>query len=176
MKACGSYTNVLLLVSTVLSFVTGIIEKGRKDGWHDGVAILVALVLLVAFPSVGNYHHERKMAKKKLKNMEKLEVRVERGGNFQWISISNVVVGNIVLLEEGDRVPADGLLVSGGDLVLDEVLKPKINHERNPFLFSGSKVIKGHGRMLVTSVGDNTAMGKPLSLVTDQPKDRKSVV
>ncbi|KAF3969699.1 hypothetical protein CMV_006536 [Castanea mollissima] len=171
-KACGSYTNVLLLVSTVLSFVTGIIEKGRKDGWHDGVAILVALVLLVAFPSVGNYLHERKMAKKKLKNMEKLEVLVERGENSQWISISKVVVGNIVLLEEGDRVPADGLLVSREDLMVDEVLKSKINHERNPFLFSGSKVIKGKGRMLVTSVGDNTAMGKPLSLVTDQPNEK----
>ena len=172
MKACGSYTNVLLLVSTVLSFVTGIIEKGRKDGWHDGVAILFALVLLVAFPSVGNYHHERKMAKKKLKNMEKLEVLVERGENLQRISISKVVVGNVVRLNEGDRVPADGLLVSEGDLVLDEVLKSKINHKRNPFLFSGSKVIKGHGRMLVTSVGDNTAMGKPLSLVTDQPNEK----
>lgn len=172
MKACGSYTNVLLLVSTVLSFVTGIIEKGRKDGWHDGVAILVALVLLVAFPSVGNYHHERKMVKKKLKNMEKLEVLVERGENLQRISISKVVVGDIVRLKEGDRVPADGLLVSRDDLVLDEVLKSKINHKRNPFLFSGSKVIEGHGRMLVTSVGDNTAMGKPLSLVTDQPNEK----
>nr|POF23197.1 calcium-transporting atpase 12, plasma membrane-type [Quercus suber] len=172
LKACGSYTNVLLLVSTVLSFVTGIIEKGRKDGWHDGVAILVALVLLVAFPSVGNYHHERKMVKKKLKNMEKLEVLVERGENLQRISISKVVVGDIVRLKEGDRVPADGLLVSRDDLVLDEVLKSKINHKRNPFLFSGSKVIEGHGRMLVTSVGDNTAMGKPLSLVTDQPNEK----
>lgn len=172
MKACGSCTNVLLLASTVLSFVTGIIEKGRKDGWHDGVAILVALVLLVAFPSVGNYRHERKMAKKKLKNMEKLEVLVERGKNSQWISISKVVVGNIVLLKEGDRVPADGLLVSREDLAVDEVLKSKINHKRNPFLFSGSKVIKGRGRMLVTSVGDNTAMGKPLSLVTDQPNEK----
>lgn len=172
MKACGSCTNVLLLASTVLSFVTGIIEKGRKDGWHDGVAILVALVLLVAFPSAGNYRHERKMAKKKLKNMEKLEVLVERGKNSQWISISKVVVGNIVLLKEGDRVPADGLLVSREDLAVDEVLKSKINHKRNPFLFSGSKVIKGRGRMLVTSVGDNTAMGKPLSLVTDQPNEK----
>lgn len=172
MKACGSCTNVLLLASTVLSFVTGIIEKGRKDGWHDGVAILVALVLLVAFPSVGNYRHERKMAQKKLKNMEKLEVLVERGKNSQWISISKVVVGNIVLLKEGDRVPADGLLVSREDLAVDEVLKSKINHKRNPFLFSGSKVIKGRGRMLVTSVGDNTAMGKPLSLVTDQPNEK----
>lgn len=172
MKACGSCTNVLLLASTVLSFVTGIIEKGRKDGWHDGVAILVALVLLVAFPSVGNYRHERKMAQKKLKNMEKLEVLVERGKNSQWISISKVVVGNIVLLKEGDRVPADGLLVSREDLAVDEVLKSKINHKQNPFLFSGSKVIKGRGRMLVTSVGDNTAMGKPLSLVTDQPNEK----
>lgn len=170
-KACGSYTNVLLLVSTVLSFVTGIIEKGRKDGWHDGVAILVALVLLVAFPSVGNYNHERKMAKKKKKNMEKLEVLVESGEESQCISISKVVVGHIVRLNEGDRVPADGLLVSG-DLELDEVLKSKINHKRNPFLFSGSKVIKGDGKMLVTSVGDNTAMGKPPSLVTDQPNEK----
>lgn len=174
LKACGSCTNVLLLVSAGLSFATGIMEQGRKDGWHDGVAILAALVLLIAFPSVGNFLHERKKVRKLLKNMEKLEVKVERsGGQRQWIAINDVVVGDIVCLEKDDGVPADGLLVRGEGLVLDGGLKTKIkNRDQNPFLFSGSKVIQGHGRMFVTSVGEDTAMGKPLSLVRHEPNEK----
>uniref|UniRef100_A0A2N9FPB5 Uncharacterized protein n=1 Tax=Fagus sylvatica TaxID=28930 RepID=A0A2N9FPB5_FAGSY len=174
LKACGSCTNVLLLVSAGLSFATGIMEQGRKDGWHDGVAILAALVLLIAFPSVGNFLHERKKVRKLLKNMEKLKVNVERsGGQRQLIAINDVVVGDIVCLEKDDGVPADGLLVSGEGLVLDGGLKTKImNQDQNPFLFSGSKVIQGHGRMFVTSVGEDTAMGKPLSLVRNEPNEK----
>uniref|UniRef100_A0A2N9HSQ2 Uncharacterized protein n=1 Tax=Fagus sylvatica TaxID=28930 RepID=A0A2N9HSQ2_FAGSY len=174
LKACGSCTNVLLLVSAGLSFATGIMEQGRKDGWHDGVAILAALVLLIAFPSVGNFLHERKKVRKLLKNMEKLKVNVERsGGQRQLIAINDVVVGDIVCLEKDDGVPADGLLVSGEGLVLDGGLKTKImNQDQNPFLFSGSKVTQGHGRMFVTSVGEDTAMGKPLSLVRNEPNEK----
>ena len=146
-------------------------EQGRKDGWKDGVAIIVAVLLLIAFHSLGNFHHQRKMAKELLKNNKKLEVNVVRGGHPQLIAINDVVVGDIVRLKKDDCVPADGLLVRGEDLVLDGVLKRKINHD-NPFLFSGSKVIEGHGRMFVTSVGAKTAMGKPLSSVTRKPNEK----
>ncbi|KAG6662965.1 hypothetical protein CIPAW_03G279100 [Carya illinoinensis] len=169
---CFSYQNVLLFISAVLAFVIDIKEHGPKYGWHDGVAILVAAVLIVALFSVGKFLQEGKKKKTLLENMNKRDVEVVRSGALENTTISDVVVGDIVVLKMNNRVPADGLLVEGVDFEVDEVLKPKIDRDQNPFLFSGSKVIKGHGKMLVTSVGDNTAMGKVLSLVTHNPEEK----
>ncbi|KAG2719526.1 hypothetical protein I3760_03G270400 [Carya illinoinensis] len=171
---CFSYQNVFLFISAVLAFAIDIKEHGPKYGWHDGVAILVAAVLIIAFFSVGKFLQEGKKKKTLLENMNKRDVEVVRSGALPGIytTISDVVVGDIVVLKSNNRVPADGLLVEGEDLEVDEVLKPKIDRDQNPFLFSGSKVIKGRGRMLVTSVGDNTAMGKALSFVTHDPEEK----
>lgn len=164
---------MLLLISAALSFVTHGIEQGLKDGWPEGVKLLTAVVVLVAFHSVGNFLHGKKRVKKLLQNMKKLEVNVVRRGETRRVAISDVVQGDIVLLTEDERVPADGLLVRGDDLEVDEVMNSKINSDQNPFLFAGSKVTKGSGRMLVTSVGANTTMGKALSLVIHDPNEKR---
>jgi Ca2+-transporting ATPase len=161
LQACGKWTIFLLLVSAGFAFAIDIItEHGLEDGWHDGVAILVAVVLLVAFPSVGNFHRERKRVKKMLKNIRKLEVNVVRSGKRRWIAISDVVVGDVVHLKKDDRIPADGLFVQGENLVVDEFFNSKIDSDQNPFLVSGSKVVDGYCTMLVTPVAadNNTAM------------------
>jgi Ca2+-transporting ATPase len=159
LQACGKWTIFLLLVSAGFAFAIDITGHGLEDGWHDGVAILVAVVLLVAFPSVGNFHHERKRVKM-LNNIRKLEVKVVRSGKRRWIAISDVVVGDVVHLKKDDRIPADGLFVKGENLVVDEVFNSKIDRDQNPFLVSGSKVVDGHCTMLVTpvAVDNNTAM------------------
>jgi Ca2+-transporting ATPase len=160
LQACDKWTIFLLLVSAGFAFAIDITEHGLEDGWHDGVAILVAVVLLVAFPSVGNFHHERKRVKKMLKNIRKLEVNVVRSGKRRWIAISDVVVGDVVHLKKDDRIPADGLFVQGENLVVDEVFNSKIDSEQNPFLVSGSKVVEGRCTMLVTPVADDNNTAK----------------
>ncbi|KAJ0081379.1 hypothetical protein Patl1_09686 [Pistacia atlantica] len=71
----------------------------------------------------------------------------------------HVVVGDIVLLNKADPVPADGLFIDGQRLELDDALNSKI-YDQNPFCSNGEKVIDGEGRMLVTSVGLNTLSGE----------------
>jgi len=129
-------------------------------GGMTGLLFSFPFFLLVAFPSVGNFHHERKRVKKMLKNIRKLEVNVVRSGNPQQIAISDVVEGDVVHLKKYDRIPADGLFVQGENLVVDEVFNSKIDRYQNPFLVSGSKVVDGHCTMLVTpvAVDNNTAM------------------
>ncbi|KAF2292398.1 hypothetical protein GH714_021841 [Hevea brasiliensis] len=122
LKACYSHTIFMLLISAVLSFVIEITEQGPQYGWHDGVAILIAVFLLVTFTS----------------------------------GVSALAMGDLVPLKEGDTVLADGLFVDGETLVVDEVMNSKVDRETNPFLFSGWRVIEGHGRMLVITVGANT--------------------
>ncbi|XP_048435219.1 calcium-transporting ATPase 12, plasma membrane-type [Pyrus x bretschneideri] len=174
-EACNQYTIFFLLLSAGLSFAIEFMSQGVKYGWHDGVGILIAALLLIAFPSVGKYRYQRKLARKHLRYRSNLMVNVERSSTETTpITISGVVVGDIVHLQEGDRVPADGLFIDHGEeLVLDEVLRPKIDCENNPFVFSGSIVVKGRGRMIVTSISANTAFAEVLSLVADHnPKEK----
>lgn len=167
LKACNQYTIFLLFVSAGLQFAIEFMKQGVKQGWHEGVAILVAMLLLIAFPSIGNYRNERKIVKQ-LTERNKLLVNVERSGESIAVILSHVSVGDIVHLKKGDHAPADGLFIDHGvELVLDEVLSPKVECETNPFVLSGSKVIEGQGRMIVTSVGVNTAFAEMLSLVTE---------
>ncbi|XP_050383902.1 calcium-transporting ATPase 12, plasma membrane-type-like isoform X2 [Argentina anserina] len=142
-------------------------KQGVKQGWHDGVAILITVLVLVAFPSAGNYRKEKKKVKQLMERNKSL-VNVEKNGESRAVMVSNVSVGDIVHLKKGDQAPADGLFIDHGlELVLDEVLSPTIDFENNPFVLSGSKVIEGQGRMVVTSVGVNTAFAEMLSLVNE---------
>ncbi|PRQ52534.1 putative calcium-transporting ATPase [Rosa chinensis] len=176
LKACNHYTIFFLLGSAGLQFSIEFMKQGVKQGWHDGVAILVTVFLLVAFPSVGNYRNERKMVKQ-LMERNKFLVDVERNGESRAVMISHVSVGDIVHLKKGDHAPADGLFIDHGvELVLDEVLSPTIDFENNPFVLSGSKVIEGQGRMIVTSVGVDTAFAEMLSLVTEDPNPNRKTL
>ncbi|XP_059661208.1 calcium-transporting ATPase 12, plasma membrane-type-like [Cornus florida] len=169
LKACSSYTIFLLLISAVLSLVTQMFERSPKYGFQEGTIILVAVFFLVTCPAVKNFLEEQKLEKKMLMKEKNLEVKVTRNGKFKLVAVCDVVKGDMVILEEGDRIPGDGLFVAGAGLVLDEVLDPTIDSDRNPFLSFGSKVIKGNGRMIVTSVGTNTSMGKVMSTVNHNP-------
>ncbi|KAB2613473.1 calcium-transporting ATPase 12 [Pyrus ussuriensis x Pyrus communis] len=177
-EACNRYTIFFFFLSAGFSFAIEFMKQGVKDGWHDGVAILITAFLLIAFPTVQNYRNQRKSVQKHLLDRSKLMVNVERSSTEPTpITISGVVVGDIVHLKEGDRVLVDGLFIDQGEeLVVDEVLSPKIDCEQNPFVFSGSKVVKGRGRMIVTSVGANTAIADMLSLVSDRNPLEKTLL
>lgn len=164
-------------VSAGLAFAIDIMNQGAKYCWPDGVAILFAISMLVVCPSVSNFYHERKLVKKLLKDKNRLEVKVVRNRMSQRIAIYNVEVGDRVCLKKGDHVPADGLLLDGENLVLDEILNSKIDCVRNPFLFAGSKVMDGHGSMIVTSIGANSASGcEVLKLVSTHGSNEKKLV
>ncbi|KAJ4730196.1 Calcium-transporting ATPase [Melia azedarach] len=154
LKAGNNISICLLLVAASLSFVTGIMEQGAKDGWHDGVAILAAVFMLLIFPAVANSRRARKVEENLSKEKNQLGVKVVRNELPVSITISSLVEGDIVRLTKGDRVPADGLVVDNDGLVLDDVLNSKIDGERNPFLFS---------------VGANTALGNMLKLMIQDP-------
>lgn len=172
LKASNNFNILLLLVAAALSFVTGTIEQGPKDGWHDGAAILIAVFVLLTFPAVTNFRRARKLEKKQWEEKNKLEVKVVRSGREQLIAISNLLEGDVVRLAKGDRVPGDGLVVNSDGLMLDDVLNSEIDPDQNPFLFSGSKVMEGHGTMLLISVGGNIASGQVLRSVSQDPNEK----
>ncbi|KAK2631877.1 hypothetical protein EUGRSUZ_L02325 [Eucalyptus grandis] len=162
-KSCNSSTIFLLLIFAILSFAFGIKEKGPRTGWYEGALTLGAVILIVIVQSICEFRNEssRQLSVNQLWQNGDLKVHVLRGGCRQNICVSDVLLGDIVLLEKGDQVPADGLLIPAGSLEVDDKIDPIINNQ-NPFLFYGSKVTDGAGKMLVTSVGAETKLGNML--------------
>ncbi|XP_050290394.1 putative calcium-transporting ATPase 13, plasma membrane-type [Quercus robur] len=173
LKACNDWIIILLCVYAMLLLGFGIVMKSPKD-WHIGVITILFIMVLVVLHSLRKLWLERSRQMSRRQNtseMHQVEVEVIRGGSSQKVSISDVLLGDIVCLERGSLVPADGLLVSGEYIKLDDDLDSTINNE-NPFLFYGPKVIDGKGRMLVTSVGMNTTLGDLLNKVTYGPLNK----
>ncbi|RXH78208.1 hypothetical protein DVH24_001726 [Malus domestica] len=86
----------------------------------------------------------------------------------------------LVFLKTGDQVPADGLFLRGHSLRVDESSMTgesehvEVNGGQNPFLFSGTKVVDGHGEFLVASVGMNSTWGEMMSLISRDTSDQQT--
>ena len=175
----------ILLVAAGLSlFVTGLekwVLHNDEANFIDtiGVFIAVGLATLVGFFS------ERKSAKEfealnKIK--DDIPIRVVRNGQLDEVSIGDVVVGDVVEIESGDKIPADGMLLYASNLCVDQStftgesvpaqktattddwdmtsLSKEAKLGSDSFVARGSTVSDGRGRFLVTAVGDKTEMGK----------------
>ncbi|CAL5344369.1 unnamed protein product [Camellia sinensis] len=164
-NVCNKYLIFLLLLCAVLSIVFGILEEGLHTGWYEGAFVICAIIVLVSVPMIREYWYSwYQPRRKKLSKTREIAVHVFRGGSQHQISISNVVSGDIVWLNKGDQIPADGLFISGESLKLDDELESTID-DQNPFMFHGAKVINGKGKMLVVSIGKDTVWGEMMSNV-----------
>ncbi|GKD19976.1 calcium-transporting ATPase 12, plasma membrane-type-like protein [Tanacetum coccineum] len=147
----------------------GMKDNGAKDGWYEGISIFVAVFWNIVTSAVCNFRQEKKFHDLMSKTRYAIKMDAIRDGNRQKVSIFNIVVGDVIVLKIGDQVPADGLFINGHSLLIDESSMTggsdciAIDAINNPFLFSGSNVVDGSARMLVISVGMNTAWGKTMS-------------
>lgn len=111
---------------------------------------------------------------------EDREVKIVRGGTTVLINIYDILVGDILLLEAGDIVPVDGILAEGHDVRCDESSVTGESDTLNkipadlalensdagdtkncdPFILSGTKVLEGVGKCVVTAVGKNSCYGR----------------
>ena len=170
-KASKNHTVTLLLLFAALSLGFGIKEHGLKEGWYDGGSIFVAVILAISVAAVSNFR-QNSLFETLSKVSSNINVEVIRDGYRQQISIFEIVVGDVVCLIIGDQVPADGLFLDGHSLKVDESCLTgesehvEINSRHNPFLFSGTKVVRGYAQMLVTSVGMNTTWGELMSTIS----------
>ncbi|KAG5587934.1 hypothetical protein H5410_048368 [Solanum commersonii] len=112
-------TNMKLLIWGALSLVLGIKEDGPKEGWYDGGSIYVAGFLVIAVSSISKFRQNRQFDKLS-KVSKNISVEAVRKGRHQQISIFEIVVGDVICLKIGDQVPADGILVQGHSLQVDE--------------------------------------------------------
>ena len=160
------------LGSAASSLAFGIKENGIKQGWYDGGSIFVALFLVSVVSAIFHFRQNRQFDKL-TEVSNKIQIDVVRAGRRQQISIFEIVVGDVIFLKIGDQVPADGLFLDGHSLQVDESSmtgesdRVEVNCS-HPFLLSGTKVINGNARMLVTSVGMNTKWGEMMSTISSR--------
>ncbi|CAI9773178.1 unnamed protein product [Fraxinus pennsylvanica] len=160
-EGCNNYTIFLLSLAAVLSLSFGIKEEGVANGWFDGTILFVAIFVLVVFIGIRSYSqarwYQKKFQKQWFSEGRNGKVKVIRsGGPPLVVPSSDLRVGDIVCLQKGYQVPADGIFVDGQALQLNDGL---IDNKK-PFLFYGSRVIDGDARMIVTSVEMATVLGE----------------
>ena len=149
-----TFTNAILAAASLLSFIIGNII--------DGIFILSVLVINAIFGFVQEYKAEKSL--QKLKDYIKPTVRVIRNGRETQIPTIEIVPGDIIVLSEGDRIPADGKITTNKPIEIDESILtgesiPVIKNE-NDDVFLGTHITKGRGFLLVEQTGARTRFGK----------------
>ena len=173
---------IILLLAAVVSFVIAIVEQNAKEFFEP--ALILLIVILNAVIGVAQENKAEK-ALEALKNMSAPHARVIRNGEEKIIDASELVVGDIILLEAGDFVPADARLIRSVSLKSEEaaltgesvpaekdalaVVKENAPlGDRHNMVFSGCSITYGTATAVVTAIGMDTEMGKIANLLANE--------
>lgn len=160
----------------IASLIVNVLFTLHNIDWFETSGILIAILLATTISTISE--HSSKTAFEKLNTRAKTQAHVRRNGEICSLPTEDIVVGDIILLSAGDKISADGVLISG-NISLDQsaltgeskesskVPSPlyRINstEELSPSsvnsCLNGSLVSSGEGEMLVLKVGDNSFLG-----------------
>uniref|UniRef100_A0A8C8SHU5 Calcium-transporting ATPase n=1 Tax=Pelusios castaneus TaxID=367368 RepID=A0A8C8SHU5_9SAUR len=147
-------------------------EEGESEmGWIEGTAILLSVACVVLATAFNDWSKEKQFRGLQHRIEKEQKFAVIRDGQIFNIPINDIVVGDIVHIKYGDILPADGVLLQGNDLRMDESsLTGESDHVKktlsgDPMLLSGTHVLEGSGRMVITAVGVNSQTGIILTLL-----------
>ncbi|XP_047437908.1 plasma membrane calcium-transporting ATPase 2 isoform X3 [Mugil cephalus] len=140
-------------------------EGEAEAGWIEGAAILLSVVCVVLVTAFNDWSKEKQFRGLQSRIEQEQKFQVVRGSQVIQLPVADIVVGDIAQIKYGDLLPADGVLIQGNDLKIDESsLTGESDHvkksaDKDPMLLSGTHVMEGSGRMLVTAVGINSQTG-----------------
>ncbi|XP_018412230.1 PREDICTED: plasma membrane calcium-transporting ATPase 1 isoform X2 [Nanorana parkeri] len=140
-------------------------EEEGEAGWIEGAAILLSVVCVVLVTAFNDWSKEKQFRGLQNRIEQEQKFTVVRGGQVIQIPVADIVVGDIAQIKYGDLLPADGVLIQGNDLKIDESSltgesdQVKKNQEKDPLLLSGTHVMEGSGKMVVTAIGVNSQTG-----------------
>jgi P-type Ca2+ transporter type 2C len=184
---------VSLAIGLYQTFTTAHNASNPSVEWVEGVAIITAIVIIVLVGSINDWAKSREFRKLNKKQLER-DAKVIRFGVSRLLFGSDILVGDVVIIEPGDVIPADGILLTGDNIMCDEssatgesdlvrktpgdqVFSEVKNRGEeqagsslpalDPFVLSGTKVLEGVGTFLVTATGINSTYGKVLAQVSE---------
>ncbi|KAH9831589.1 calcium-translocating P-type ATPase [Rhodofomes roseus] len=191
---------VLLSIAAVVSLALGFFQDfgtPRPAGeppvdWVEGVAIIVAILIVVLVGSVNDWQKERQFQTLNEKKEER-GVKVIRAGNERVVDVHEVVVGDVAILEPGEIIPCDGVFLGGHNVRCDEsgatgesdairkidyeeALRARDGHSEHGshadcFMVSGSKVLEGYGSYVVIAVGPKSFNGRIMMALRGDTED-----
>ena len=130
--------------------------------WYETLGIVIAIMIASLISSISEYG-SMKVFDKLTEETSKISVRVKRDGQVKIIPINEVVVDDLILLSMGDKVPADGMILSGS-ISLDESMMngeaKEVYKKTNDRVYMGTVVYSGEAIIKVNLIGDNTFYGK----------------
>uniref|UniRef100_A0A3P9MC88 Calcium-transporting ATPase n=1 Tax=Oryzias latipes TaxID=8090 RepID=A0A3P9MC88_ORYLA len=159
-------------------------EHESEAGWIEGAAILLSVICVVLVTAFNDWSKEKQFRGLQSRIEQEQKFTVVRGGQVIQIPVAEIVVGDVAQIKYGDLLPADGVLIQGNDLKIDESsLTGESDHvkktqEKDPMLLSGTHVMEGSGKMVVTAVGVNSQTGIIFTLLganedEDEDEDEK---
>ncbi|XP_016420772.1 plasma membrane calcium-transporting ATPase 2-like [Sinocyclocheilus rhinocerous] len=140
-------------------------EGEAEAGWIEGAAILLSVVCVVLVTAFNDWSKEKQFRGLQSRIEQEQKFQVVRGGQVIQLPVADILVGDIAQIKYGDLLPTDGVLIQGNDVKIDESsLTGESDHvrksaDKDPMLLSGTHVMEGSGRMLVTAVGVNSQTG-----------------
>lgn len=181
------FTNIMLLMLIAVAIISGIIDIRDNEVPKDAIAIFAIVILNGVLGYFQESRAEKALAA--LKQMASPIVRVVRNGKTVEVPSQDLVPGDILLLEAGMQVAADGLLLESSNLQVresaltgeahavekqaDEVLEADASlGDRTNLVFQGTEVVYGRGKALITQTGMQTELGRiaaMLQAVVNEP-------
>ena len=134
----------------------------KDSSIYETIGIAISVFLASFISAISEYGSEKAFEKLSLENNH-IKVKVIRNNNREIIDIEDVVVGDIVLLESGDKVPADGVIVNGECYTDESMISGEVKEKKkalNDKVFMGSVVVDKNAIMIVKKIGENTFYGK----------------
>ncbi|CAL9706601.1 unnamed protein product [Knipowitschia caucasica] len=161
----------------------GVEDEGEAQaGWIEGAAILFSVIIVVLVTAFNDWSKEKQFRGLQSRIEQEQKFTVIRKGQVIQIPVAELVVGDIAQIKYGDLLPADGILIQGNDLKIDESsLTGESDHvrkslEKDPMLLSGTHVMEGSGRMVVSAVGLNSQTGIIFTLLGASENDEEKKV
>lgn len=141
--------------------------------WYETIGILIAIFVASFVSTISEYGSEKAFEKMQ-EESSKINAKVKRNNKLESIKIDELVVGDIVILETGDEVPADGKILDGFLQVNESTLNGEMKEilkEVNSNVYRSSVVYSGRAYMLVEKVGKDTYYGKLAKEVSEKKSD-----
>lgn len=155
---------ILLIITALLYFFV-------SKEVIEGLVMIFSVALMMAIEIVQEYKTDKSL--EKLKELSQPKTLVKRNGHVIEVGSEYIVPGDVMLISEGDKISADGIILCHNDLAVDEssltgesdviyktTEEDNVNHFKRNFVYQGTNVILGSAEIKVTATGKNTQTGK----------------
>lgn len=174
----------------IFNFVGMIFPAIGEANWYEAISLIFAILMSTGFSAISQYRNEQKFNTLQ-EEASKTNAKVYRDGKLKEVLVDNIVKGDQILLQSGDKIPVDGIILEGELKVNQAVLngesedakKLPLGDQEEPDssdlftelkVFRGTVVTSGEAVMEATQIGDNTVLGSINTSLQEDSKDSPS--